>query len=147
MIHYPIHQLCNKNSSGGFYRNLTGDVNIIDYTISFVLEACSGNMDGQMCKKDNSSSKKHHLKHTGQFHKEKLKNKFKDKSLNWEASTVRYFALDYFFHCSMMDSTYYQQLHILTGLFQSIITIDHTVGSAIHVRVHCLSQNAFSFCK
>ena len=45
MIHYLIHQPCDKNSSGGFYRDLTGDFNIIDFKISFVLEARIGNVD------------------------------------------------------------------------------------------------------
>ena len=53
-----------------------------------------------MYKKDNSSIEKHH---TGQFHKEKLKSKSEDKSLNWEASVVRRLALDAsFFNYSMM---------------------------------------------
>ena len=45
MIHYLIHQPHNKKSSGSFYRDLTGDVNIIDFTIS-VLEVYGGSMDG-----------------------------------------------------------------------------------------------------
>ena len=63
--------------------------------------------------KGNSSIEKHCLKHKGSFHKEKLKNKFEDKSLNWEALTLRRLALDAsFFHYSMMDSTYYCQLRV-----------------------------------
>ena len=51
-----------------------------------------------MYKKDNSSIDKHHLKHIGQFHKEKLKNKFKDKiaqlgSMNGKAFGFRCFLL------------------------------------------------------
>ena len=66
-----------------------------------------------MYKKDNFSNEKHHLKHMGRFHKEKLKNKLKDKSLNWETSMVRRLALDAsFFHYSVMDSTYYHHLHV-----------------------------------
>ena len=45
-MHYLIHQPCYNDSSGSFYRDLTGDINIIDFTISFILEACSGSMDG-----------------------------------------------------------------------------------------------------
>ena len=63
--------------------------------------------------KDNSSMEKHHLKHIGQFYKERLKNKFEDKSQNWEASVVRCLALDAsFFNYSTMNLTYYQQLHV-----------------------------------
>ena len=36
MIHYLIHQQCNKNGSGGLCSDLTGDVNIIDFTITFI---------------------------------------------------------------------------------------------------------------
>ena len=46
MIHYLIHQPCNRNSSGGFYCDLTGDVNATDFTISLILEACSGSTYG-----------------------------------------------------------------------------------------------------
>ena len=50
MIHYLIYQPCYKNSSDSFYSDLIGDItkdiNIIDYAISFVLEACSESMDG-----------------------------------------------------------------------------------------------------
>ena len=49
----------------------------------------------------------------GWSHKEKLKNKFEDISLNWEASMIRHLALDVsFFDYSMMDRTYFQHLHV-----------------------------------
>ena len=102
-------------------------------------------------KKDNSSIEKHRLKHIGKLHEEMLKIKFDDKSLNWKASMVRHLALDAsIFDYSMMDSTFISNYmlntrKILTGLFQMIITIDHTWFSAC-VRVYCLSQNEFSYC-
>ena len=94
---------------------MTGDINIINFAISFVLEACSGSMDELIRK--NSSNEKHHLKHIGRFHKEKLENKYEDKSLNWKASVVRRLALESsldasFFDYLLMDLTYYQHLCI-----------------------------------
>ena len=41
-VHYLIHQLCYKSSSGSFYPDLTEDVNIIDFTISLILVAILG---------------------------------------------------------------------------------------------------------